>query len=327
MPIHEACSWSVFIFPPQSERETKANKHLFSAPPEIRLEIYDYLLIASLSLQRGGDWEENPSQDVPIEIDTTWHDGEDRMTIAARKRSGSNGEVHESLGLTPQLLSTCKAIHHEAAPILYSANLSEFRLEDERDLTNAVLSGGYRISSLCWELYQYPARCWRHGTCGVLYHSRFAMFLRQVGQGYAANLKRLTFFDLVPLHSWHSWHSWPEMHRQEDWLPIKVVAQLLKYHVPGVRQIQICRRCVDIDTFDYGSQESIACALESDTISPKVHVSYRDYNDRILFTNSHQEEQSFMCKSLEGLVQEITWLQQLSHKKMEELQALVEARR
>lgn len=88
-----------------------------------------------------------------------------------------------------------------------------------------------------------------------------------------------------------------------------------------------CRRCVDIDTFDYGSQESIACALESDTISPKVHVSYRDYNDRILFTNSHQEEQNFMCKSLKGLVQEITWLQQLSHKKMEELQALVEARR
>lgn len=73
-------------------RETKATKHLFSAPPEIRLEIYDYLLIAPPSLHRGGDREENPSKDVTIEIDTTWHDGEDRMTIAARKRSGSNGK-------------------------------------------------------------------------------------------------------------------------------------------------------------------------------------------------------------------------------------------
>lgn len=255
----------------------------------------------------------------------------DQWKTIASKRTGSSNCA--SIGPTPQILRTCKAIHREATPILYSGNVFQFYLRRG----DAKSHPGYKG--------------WNETPTDALNSIIFAIFLRQIGQQNAASLKRLKFF--VP-------EVYARTHTQLAGCAIQVFTQLLKCHVPGVRQVKICRGLVDQDQYEKEPAKLVDDGLEGFGENDSDHTTKSqaqmfapkqtemvsndaDFDDQGTDGHYHppsavrREEQEAMYKATADMVQEITWLDQLSFagfdqdvpafEKMKQLEALVKVRR
>lgn len=128
-----------------------------------------------------------------------------------------------------------------------------------------------------------------------------------------------------------------------------VVTHLLKHQVPAVRQVKICRYSdlympLQWDEFENGLFEPVDDGLEKvrhDTIFYVPLPAYEDLLPLSTYGRSddylRQLEHKFLGLAIKVMVEEITWLKVLkvigldtedpAHQKIEELQALVKARR
>lgn len=251
-------------------------------------------------------------------------------------RSGSN---RFNIDLTPQILRTCKAVHREATSVLYSENVFRFLFRlNSREIS---YPGRDTLDTACEDFYQIPAGRLDDEIYGVLRYSEFAAFLLQIGRHYTAYLKKLRFDGDA---AWNLSDA-----QNADWA-IQAVTQLSKYHIPGLRQFKICRD----DRFrrDFGTVRGWD-GFENSLFTPAYdileeggkksgHNNGVDINDPGIYAPRpplaiHRKQEEAILKAVTHMVQEITWLKQLSfagshqqspsYQKMEELQALVEARR
>ncbi|KAN0086460.1 hypothetical protein V8E54_000148 [Elaphomyces granulatus] len=100
-PRNPVASW-----PSTNEAERSSKVTFFTLPPEIRLQIYNLLLVSQFDLNTCDDINEDEDSDAYYESGY-WRDWRDR-----RDRT-----------IEPAILQTCKKIYHEANPILYSQNV------------------------------------------------------------------------------------------------------------------------------------------------------------------------------------------------------------
>ena len=299
---------------------------------EIRLEIYSYLLVASPSRAKS---KEKVSRGVVLTIGMTLH--EDQIIPYASKldRSGVDSFTTD---LTPQILRTCKAIHREAAAILYGKNVFQFRFRKFQ------LQGSYsgwdrfNLEALWGDFYRHPGQPWDDDVYDVLKYSEFAIFLLRIGQQNTTNLKKLRF-DIDD--------TWVSAFAQNSGRAIQTATPLFKYHLPGLRQLKIRRGPLidsDIggwDEFEDGPFTPTYANLE-DGGKGSSHESGVDFGPSRVFRSAppptlRQEQEKAIYKAAVDMVQEITWLKHLSfagfdeedstYQKMKELQALVKARR
>ena len=248
--------------------------------PEIRLEIYSYLVVAYPS-------QFAPREDVTILVDCAWY--EDQPKAVAIKRTGRHKGVFTSTCLAPQILRTCKAINREATPILYGENTFRFQpIKDEVFRYERFAKG--ILEALCRALSPNPVALWTQGAARIPAHATFAVLLRQIGQQNAASLKKLMFITREAYY---------KKSTQEAGQTIQMVTQLLKARTPRLRWVAICR---GVDSWDkhedapMGSRGLSEIDEEEDGI-PRIF---------------RRKEQEAIHKAVADLVQEVTWLKQLS---------------
>ena len=140
----------------------------------------------------------------------------------------------QPLGLSPAILRTCKQIHGEAAPILYSKNTFQFPLLDpclRWDLVVAKPADELRLRSQCVRLFVHSKKKW-HKLFFELQTSLFARFLNSIGKENAAKLETLRFLldSEIEVDSLEYSVMGPAMN---------AVMQLLVHHVPGLRNLSI----------------------------------------------------------------------------------------
>ena len=276
-------------------------------------------MVKSAKLQKG------VSHGVSLEMYTT-RDADQEKKIACKQLS-SSGNACARIGLTPQTLRICKTIHQEAAPILYSINLFQFQLGESLLSSKPNILRQERLEYLRRKLYQDPAELWGVNDHESLICSPFAVFLRQIGQRNAASLKRLKFVGGIN-------GRWIDPMGQQAGAGIEVFTQLLKHHVPGVRQVKICRGPDQWDEFEDGIF-GVEDVLEDEAVSPAPWDIFTGCVPSLHL--ARPDEQSVMCEAIEELVEKVTWLKRLSvtgfghgspaSRKIEELEAIVKARR
>ena len=255
------------------------------------------------------------------------------------KRTGSSDRPCVSIGLTPQVLSTCRDIHLEATPILYSRNLFHFYFDDmcriydkwARDTT-----GKYRLETWCRELYHHTDEIWVEDPPGAMTQFTLAVFMRQIGRQNAASLSRLKV--IIQRTQAPSPFLWRDT---EDISTIDMIRQLLKHHAPGVRHLKIY--CIPSyrydgdrrnhwDDFEDGPFETTSDGLKpswderfplNPRLGPRSPVDYK--------------AEKVFCQAIADMAQEITWLKQLriagfdedgpNRQRVEDLRALLNDRR
>lgn len=122
---------------------------------------------------------------------------------------------------------------------------------------------------------------------------------------------------------------------------LQAITQLLKSYVPGVRQVKIRRGTGDWDEFEMGpftpSHDTLDDGENKYSHNSRVSIvapgNYRSKPPPEI----RREQEEAMHRAIADMVQQITWLKLLSfagfdekdstYQKMEELQALVKARR
>ncbi|KAL9062218.1 MAG: hypothetical protein Q9161_009835 [Pseudevernia consocians] len=203
---------------------------------EIRLEIYGYLLVAYPSRLR-------PRKSITFKIKCKWD--EDQWKTTAINNTGSRSGDCNNTGLTPQILRTCKAVYREATPMLYSENIFQFQPRED----DALLLDGFakdNLKVLCREFYPNPEVHLTETPLTTPIYSILAVFLRQIGQQNAASLKTLMFFTGIANFSAYA---------QDAGQSIEVVTQILKFHVPGLGQLVVCRGLTGRDGRKYDHWE------------------------------------------------------------------------
>ena len=301
---------------------------------EIRLEIYVYLLIAAPPQPKKR--KRKSPNGVVLSIRSTGRRYPIRNIEC--KRAVSSDRLCVSLGLTPQVLSTCREIHLEATSILYARNLFHFYFNDvccmykkwERDT-----AGKYRLEISCRELYHNSDEVRFKNASRAVTQSTLAVFMRQIGRQNAASLNRLKV--VIPRSQAPS----PFLSRATEaaWT-IDMTTQLLKHHAPRVRRLKIyfisgyrydgdCRN--HWDDFEDGPFDTTSDGLKPSwderfplkpCLAPRSPFVY--------------EVEKIICQAIADMVQEITWLKQLRiagfeeddpHRQgIEDLQALVKNR-
>ena len=241
------------------------------------------------------------------------------------------------IDLAPQTIRTCKAIHQEATAILYGENVFYFWFGRINSI-GISYPGRDTLEALCQGLYQNAAETWGDESYDVLKYSEFAPFLLQIGQHNTGSLKRLRF----DVHT-----AWEYADAPKAGWTMQAVTQLLKYHVPGLRQVKVCcsiRGCLYIRGWDEFERGPFIPAYDilKDRGKKSSHNNEPDLEAyRGLLPKAlqivRQEQEEVMYKAVRGMIQEITWLKQLSfagfdekestHWKMKGLHALVKARR
>lgn len=295
-----------------------------SISSETRLEIYRYLLIARPSRAPS---KEKASRGVLLAIRCAWPTH--RKKIIAFKWSRCDPAKAASTGIAPQILGTCKTVHREGISVLYGENVFSFWLAKGL-LSNPSYPGLQTLEALCQRIYQNPAGDWDDEFHGALDYSTFPIFLRTIGKQSTASLKKLIF------------GAGEHADAQNAGWAIQVVTQLLKYHVPSLRQVKICRDLGGWDEFEDGPFTP-SYDISDDRRNESSHNNKfgSPFVSRYLAKNSldavRRKQEEAMYKAVTDMVQEITWLKQLSfdgfdekeptYQKMKELQALVRARR
>lgn len=293
---------------------------------EIQLEIYSYLLVAAPSRLKTAVQKKESVKGVTLQIDyvSPHHPCYKNKKTTVFKQTSAG--LCASIGLTPQILRVCKAIHRDATPILYGENVFQFRLKEGQTPSNRGSTGLNDFESFCRELRQDPMGRWIDEAPDALRDSTFAVFLRKIGQRNAASIKKLKFVE-------------EEAHKraydQQAGRPIQAITHLLKSHVPDVRQVKICRGCDHWDGFEDGPFKPVDFEPERLVSSCRVISCWDELPD--LVPDVRRGEQEAMYKATADLVREITWLKQLSvtgfdeddpaYQKLEDLQTLVKTRR
>jgi len=200
-------------------------------PPEIRLEIYDILLIARTHIARvpykggyiGGfsqallyvHIDSNAGRNKPLSPDT--------ITVSWPDVSKWTSELMPTTiaGLHPAILATCRTILREAAPILYGKSQFSFSL-GELDLGRLDIPS--RLKSAVERFYTFSAKHgrWPHNTPPALAGSEFAAFLLTIGPTNAALVTSLQLSSLEPVGF-------------EDQLPI--IIALVAHFCQGLRDV------------------------------------------------------------------------------------------
>lgn len=141
---------------------------------------------------------------------------------------------YPELGLAPAILRTCKEIHDEAAPILYSRNVFYFPIPDQfrtAGFTRAGPAEELRLRSQCLWLFGYRDEAW-HTLFFEIQASMFARFLHMIGKENAARLTTLRFLLGDPTTD-------GGRYGPKTGQVMKVVMQLLYMHVPGLRDLNM----------------------------------------------------------------------------------------
>ena len=197
---------------------------------EIRLEVYSHLLIAVASWPKDVKLEKTISRGVMLAIESIR--GECFESGIRCDRTSYALLNYPSISLTPQLLRACRAIHQEAAPILYGGNIFGFYFWREGKFWDSeVQRQDWWIvtDNFCRDIYRNWGNHCNEEALEALWTPGLASFLHQTGQQNAASIKRMNFYQQ---RSWTisqaKWHGWA----------IKVNTLLLKYHVPGIQQVK-----------------------------------------------------------------------------------------
>ena len=249
-----------------------------------------------------------------------------------------------SIGLTPQILCTCKAVHREATSILYKGNIFHFQLNQISLMPGLSEQNNFKAS--CQELYRNPVECWDDGSRSALNASSFAIFLRQIGQQNAASCRKLRFVA-------QNVHTDLDAHIIGS--SIQLVTRLLECHVPGVRQVKISYNGDHWDRFESAHLEMFGKGSESfeSQGNNNSHPKKSAHEDSPLptfwdFDEESQDELTNPLLDVRGkeqvatyratfhMVQMIPWLKHLSvvgfdkdlpaYQKMKDLETLVRTR-
>ena len=181
-----------------------------------------------------------------------------------------------------------------------------------------------RIVFMCQKLYQEPMD---FGSWSHLSGSNLAVFLRQIGQHNAADLRRL---EVVVART-----SLPgDAGQSERWTTIHLVTQLLKVHAPRFQRIKFCRDLVNWDEFENGPFEPVKNGTSNlpswKYLFPSTFGSASSNQVRDL---SRLWDHEIFYRATEDLVKEIPWLEELrvtgmekddpNYQKIQELQESV----
>ena len=150
-------------------------------------------------------------------------------------RATSNDKARANIGLSPQILRTCRAIHLEAASILYTKNILQFCLYDMYQVDrwwSRGSAGQERLETFCRGLYHHTDKISNGKDPRVAIKSTFAIFLRRIGRQNAASLSRLRFVTT---------HKRSTLSDKEASWTIDMVTYLLKYHASNVHHLEIYR--------------------------------------------------------------------------------------
>ncbi|MCJ1251694.1 hypothetical protein MMC30_008929 [Trapelia coarctata] len=180
-------------------------------PPEIRLQIYDELLIfcsrygycsgryyrSSIMSDYGGDNEGSSDNSGFSNFGRYISYQESDGCICIKSNAGkyerlSPETITASADIYPAILSTCKTIAREAAPVLYGNARFIFRLHS---IDLGRLARSSRRVQAVEKLYDFSAehRQWPYRTPRPLARSQFAVFLRKIGPTNASFLTSVRF--------------------------------------------------------------------------------------------------------------------------------------
>lgn len=194
---------------------------------ELRLEIYEYLLIPCGSEPQGIQ--------IKMRYPTLWPIHMRVSGLVGSRRARHSQPFLSSwipLGLSLAILRTCKKIHDEAATILYGKNDFHLTVPDRytrETLSSTEPAGELWLRSQCLWLFGYREDAWDKLFYEIQF-SLFARFLYKIGKENATRLRTLRIsIEQKP------------MYQGENSLVIdqttNVVMQLLKLHVPGLRDL------------------------------------------------------------------------------------------
>ncbi|KAN0086434.1 hypothetical protein V8E54_000122 [Elaphomyces granulatus] len=131
-PVASQLSKNFFypLFETANEAERSSKVTFFSLPTEIRLQIYNLLLVSQFDPTRDpsssmvvGRGETNQKKITCKVLNLNTRDDEDSDDEDAYDACDLSGYWQDRRDLEPAILQTCKKIYHEANPILYSQNV------------------------------------------------------------------------------------------------------------------------------------------------------------------------------------------------------------
>ncbi|KAN0086474.1 hypothetical protein V8E54_000162 [Elaphomyces granulatus] len=187
---------SVASRPSTNEAERSSKVTFFGLPPEIRLQIYNLLLVSrfdptqdpSLAVGRG---ETNQKKITCKVLDLNTRDYEDSDALDAYDMSGywQDRRDRQDRTIEPAILQTCKKIYHEANPILYSQNV--FAIEKTEETFQFIRQIGFVNFKLIKKLEIWvPSYAKLSPWLGLLYLlAKKASGLRCIRLCWAANLR------------------------------------------------------------------------------------------------------------------------------------------
>ena len=129
--------------------------------------------------------------------------------------------------------------------MLYSENIFHFQPRQDDALLHDDFAKD-NLEALCRDFYPNPEVHFIERPLRTPIYSILAVFLRQIGQQNAASLKTLMFFTGMVNFSGCA---------QDAGQSIEVVTQILKFHVPGLGRVIICRGLTVCDGLEYDHWE------------------------------------------------------------------------
>ncbi|KAL8649892.1 MAG: hypothetical protein Q9226_005386 [Calogaya cf. arnoldii] len=205
-------------------------------PPEIRLEVYPHLLVATETSyeiygheptwpnydERRGANCIGTSEPCPIRIRST-RSGVDPTTISILRID--NPPYSDEEPLFPEILSTCRTISKEATPILYQENTFFFTNPDsDWDVEDPFERLPFSARHACKNLMSYSIFDWDLNVPLLIRTSSLAAFLRKVGPVNAA---------LIP-----ALHIGSENTAQAS-DDINIASALCAHHMPKLRKLKL----------------------------------------------------------------------------------------
>ena len=185
--------------------------------PEIRLQIYGYLLLTVQSVSLASKTPYNRLSPILIIEHRNKRPGGIKPSTVAVPWSSWQAVPFRTYSA---ILSTCKAIHDEATSLLYEKNVFNFYLPNEAKDEAAMAPS---LSEQCDNMFKYEDNSWREEGPLLLKDSTFACFLHRIGPRNAASLKAIIF------------------HAEDGDIgryQFSVVGSLLERHVPNVKFVR-----------------------------------------------------------------------------------------
>ena len=185
--------------------------------PEIRLQIYGYLLLTVQSVSLASKTPYSRLSPILIIEHRNKRPGGIKPSTVAVPWSSWQAVPFRTYSA---ILSTCKAVHDEAISLLYEKNVFNFYLPNEAKDEAAIAPS---LSEQCDNVFKYEDNSWQQEGPLLLKDSTFACFLHRIGPRNAASLKAIIF---------HAKDG--DIGRYQ----FSVVGSLLERHVPNVKFVR-----------------------------------------------------------------------------------------